>query len=319
MRDNEIPPDVFGLPAQLTRERAVALVAALEETWIAQSQGGFPLDLRSDLTTLGAFFDPLAREATLRRRLEEIEATPVDLPLALALDAGNGRRLMTPEGRVALELLRTALATPGTVVAIEPANLATATAVVADFYRMLSRKRLDKVRQLAAGEAKPMLPVAAAFILLLLVNRSTSVERALDQIPGDPSRRAVIDDAFAPALRAFATTLTGQFKERDRTLRGLSLYQGYALTEARRRLGSRLCQKDTRLWIAEEDEADVLAFLARDLTRRADSDRILAAFDALVENYRTTMPRVANLQFAHERPAHTDDLRRQLERMLRVQ
>jgi hypothetical protein len=312
------PPDLFGLPTQLTRERALALVAALEDAWKAQAKDAFPLDLQSDLRALTNFFDPLAREATLRRRLDDVEPATIDLPPVLALDAGDGRMLVTPEGRVALELLRTMLEKPGATVVVESADVAAATALVADFYRSLTRKRLDKVRQLAAGEAAPMLPVAAAFVLLLLVNRSTTRERALDQIPGDPERRAVIDDAFAPALRAFATTLSGSFKERDRTLRGLSLYQGYALTEARRRLGSRLRQEESRLWIAEKDEQDVLAFLARDLSRRADSDRILVAFDALVDNYRMTLPRVANLQLAHERPSHTDDLRRQLERLLRV-
>lgn len=310
-------PDLFGLPSELSRERALALADDLETAWRVQS-GSYPLDLAIDLPSLAPYFDPLAREASLRRRLEELPAKEVDLPPALAIDAGEGRQVVTAEGRVALELLRRALADPGPVCSIDSDARAEGLAFVADFYRGLALKRFDTVRALAAGEAAPMLPVAAAFALLLLVNRSTSRERALDQKAEDPSQRAVIDAAFAPALKAFAETLSGErFKERDRRLGGLSLYQGYALTEARRRLGQRLRGEDGRLWIPESEEDAVLSFLARDLHRRADDDRILAAFDQLVDHYRATMPRIANLEFAHERPAHTDRLRRELERLLR--
>jgi hypothetical protein len=234
------------------------------------------------------------------------------------VDAGDGRAIVTAEGRIALDLLRDAVAEPGEVCVIDDRALADGLAVLADFYRALSRRRFDKVRALAAGEGAPMLPVAAAFPLLLLVNRSTSPGRALDQSVDEPARRAALDEAFAPALRAFAETLSGEkLNARDRTLRGLSLYQGYAVTEPSRRLGPRLRREDGRLWIPEDQEGEVLAFLARDLKRRADNDRILAAFDRLVEEYRATLPRVANLEFAHERPAHTERLRRDLERLLR--
>jgi hypothetical protein len=312
------PGDLFGLPLVLSRPRAVDLVADIEAAWAAQHGGAYPVDLASDLKVLAAFFDPLAREATLRRRLDELPESLTELPDALALDVGAGRRIVTPEGRVVLELLRELLRDlSSTTVAIETSHLAAAEATLADFYRGLARRRLDKVRALAAGEAAPMLPVAAGVVLLLLINRSTSKERALAQSAGDADQRAVIDSAFAPALRAFAETLTGEpFQGRDATGGGLSLYQGYAFTEARRRLGSRLRLEEQRLWIPEEDEHEVLAFVARDLKRRGGPDRALAAFDALVENYRATLPRVANLQFAHERPAHTTRIRRELERLL---
>jgi hypothetical protein len=309
-------PDLLGLPLQLSRERALALVADLETAWLEQT-GSYPFHLASDLDRLAPYFDPLAREATLRRRLDELPRQTVELPREFAVDVGAGRQIVTPEGRVALDLLRRALE-QSPVASLDDQVRADALAVLADFYRRLARRRFEKVRALAAGEGAPMLPVAAAFALLLLVNRSTSPDRALDQSVEDPARRAVVDEAFAPALRAFAETLSGEkFKERDRSLGGLSLYQGYAVTEARRRLGQRLRGEDGRLWIPQEDEADVLAFLARDLRRRANSDRILAAFDRLVEQYRATLPRIANLQFAHERPSHTERLRRDLERLLR--
>ena len=163
-----------------------------------------------------------------------------------------------------------------------------------------------------------MLPVAAAVVLLLLVNRSTSRDRAIDQGGRDPELRELIDSAFAPAMKVFAETVTGEpFKERDRGFGGLSLYQGYALTEARRRLAQHMRLEDGLLWIPEEYEDQVLAFVARDLKRRTNGDRVLTAFDMLVDEYLATLPRVANLEFAHERPAHTAHLRRELERLLR--
>lgn len=295
----------------------VELVNRIETAWTTQHEGQYPLNLSADLKTLAMYFDPLAREATLRRRLERLPAAPDELPEALALEVGGGRRTVTPEGRVALELLRGLLADGGPTLVIDADTLAAAHALVADFYRKLARRRLDKVRSLAAGEAPPMLPVAAGFVLLLLVNRSTSRQRSLPQSAADADQRSVIDGAFAPALRAFAETLTGEgFRGRDASLGGLSLYQGYAPTEARRRLGSRLRLEDGRLWIPEREEDEALAFVARELKRRSDEDRALAAFDALIHNYRATSSRVANLQLAHERPAHTARLRRELQRRL---
>ncbi len=312
------PADLFGVSATLSRSRVAQLVADFEAAWANQYDGRYPLDLMADLKTLTAYFDPLAREATLRRRLEGLPANPIELPDGFALDLGTGRLVLTPEGRVALEVLRGLLERSGSTLMIDSETLAAAHAVLAHFYRGLTRRRLDKVRALAAGEASPMLPVAAAFVLLLLVNRSTSQQRSLTQSAADADQRALIDDAFAPALRAFAEALTGEkFQVRDGSLGGLSLYQGYASTEARRRLGSRLRLEDGRVWVPEEEEEEVLAFITRELKRRSDDDRILAAFDALVDSYRATLPTVANLRFAHERPAHTARLRRTLERLMR--
>ena len=306
------PPDLLRLPASLARERALELVGNLEGAWLDQF-GGYPTDLEGDLERLAPLFDPLAREATVRRRLEEIPPASTELESPFAVDAGDGRQVVTPEGRVALEVLRDALQAQTRPEITDEARAA-AMAILANFYRRLSRRRFDKVRALAAGQAPPMLPVAAAFAFLLLTNRSTSEDRALDQSIKDPGRRAAIDEAFAPALRAFAETISGK---RDVSPGGLSLYQGYASTEAARRLGPRLRRDDGRIWIPEADEGMVLEFLARDLKRRADRDRILAAFDQLVLHYRETLPRVANLQFAYERPANTERLRRELERLLR--
>src|SRR5919197_4617663 len=158
MRVLEAPTELFGLSLTLSRPRVVALVDGLEEAWRAQQGGNYPLDLDADLKTLAAFFDPLAREATLRRRLDQLAQTPIELPGTFLLDAGSGRRVVTPEGRVALDVLRGLLTESGETVRIDAETLAAAHAVVDDFYRSLARRRLDKVRALAAGEAPPMLP-----------------------------------------------------------------------------------------------------------------------------------------------------------------
>jgi len=310
--------DLFGLPTILSRPRVVELISALEGSWGDQFDGSYPIDLAADLHRLVGYFDPLAREATVRRRLDSLQTSEITLPEGLGLSFGSGKQVVTPEGRVALEVLRDLLETAGPTLTIDSGVLASAQATVADFYRALSRRRLDKVQALAAGDAPPMLPVSAAFVLMLLINRSTSRERSLAQGGSDTDQRSVIDGAIAPALRAFAEVLTGEkFQGRDASLGGLSVYQGYAVTEARRRLGSRLRLEEGRLWIPEEDEDSVLDFIARELKRRAPEERALAAFDALVDNYRTALPAVANLQFAHERPANTAQIRRRLGQLMR--
>lgn len=306
--------DLLGLPPTLSRTQALELVRTLETGWLDQF-GGFPVDLEADLERMAPLFDPLAREATVRRRLEGLAAISVELEEPFGVTVGNGQQVLTPEGRLALEVLSKALkGQHGPRIDVTSDMRIEALDALTRFYRHLSRRRFDKVLALAAGQAPPMLPVAAAFAFLLLINRSTSADRALDQSVGDPVRRTAIDEAFAPALRAFAEAIAATD---DVSRGGLSLYQGYAPTEAARRLGPRLRRDNGRLWIPEENEEEVLAFLARDLRRRTGPERILTAFDQLVAHYRETMPRVANLQFAHERPAHTERLRRDLELLLR--
>src|SRR4051794_408921 len=132
-------PDLFGLPFELSRERALALAGDLETAWQAQT-GSYPLDVQADLAKLAPYFDPLAREATLRRRLDDLPPRMGELPPELAVDAGEGRQIVTAEGRLALELLRQALAESSTGCSISEAALADALALLADFYRQLARK-----------------------------------------------------------------------------------------------------------------------------------------------------------------------------------
>src|SRR6266516_1249223 len=99
---------LLGLPDYIEYDQALALISALERTWEAVV-GAPPGDLDSDLTICRRWFDPVAQGQRLRRELAQLPLLPEDLadpgePMTLTVD--SRKRLVTPEGRCALSLLK---------------------------------------------------------------------------------------------------------------------------------------------------------------------------------------------------------------------
>ena len=128
-----------------------------------------------------------------------------------------------------------------------------------------------------------MLPSAVAIVLLLLVNRSLDGRTAIRRVR-DEDAQAKIDNVVADVIEAFADSLTEQ-AEGD-TRREFSLWGGYPLTEARRRLPGRLILDGEAGTVDVEasSERDVVEFIGRDLARRREvsAESVTRAFEVLV-------------------------------------
>jgi hypothetical protein len=269
-------------------------------------------DLGRDLSLLvERYFDPVAQGGRLRRELDKVRAVAEEAPYLselLLIPTGDGHRLITPEGRVVLELLRTALLREGEDVILPDDARWSLEHQLLDLYRKISRHRLASVLSLRAGDAAPLLPPAVATILLLLLNRSTSPGRAITR-PAEAAARQHLDEALASPVLAFANALAPG----KRKLEHISLYSGYPLTEARRRLSAQLSTDPARLYVRANSEDEVLRCDERELAkRRLPETRVTEAYDRMVDAYRESASALAAFGIGYERPADTRRLRERL-------
>lgn len=309
---------LLGLGDAILPEQADELISTLAETWTL-TVGTAPADLESDLVACRRWFDPVAQGQRLRRELSELRDLPEDLddpgdPLTLSV--GPKKRLVTPEGRCALELLRR-LPQGRSRHVLNDAVVGPYERRLGELYRDWSRHRLRSVVDLLAGADKPLQIPAAAAAIALLVNRCTEERRAFVRFSGG-SAREVVDRAFFQAVHEFSDVLAPARKgQRDQ-----NLVSGWMLYEARRRLGDALVVVDARggmdgkVWVRPGSEDHVTTVVARDLARghrvRATPERFGTAYDALVEALRRELPTLAGYGLAHERPANTRRLRQVL-------
>lgn len=314
-------PSLLGLPDYMDHEVGQRWVRALTHLW--QDTTGRPIgDLPEDLETLRRWFDPVAQGARLRRELSDLPdcaepwAGPSD-PHTLAV--ASSKRLVTPEGRCALELLRTLPDHGGFIPAGEVVNY---DRTLGAMYLAWSRHRLQSVLDLLAGTTKPLQIPAAGVVLALLVNRCTSPERALTRHAGGV-QRDVLDQAFYSVVEAFADVLAPTRKKGSSSGR---LVSGWMLYEAGRRLGDGFVVTDAKasahgaVWIRSEAVEQVEEVLARDLARghraRVTVARFQDAFDAMVRDLRRQLPNLASFGMAHERPVETARIRERMSEKL---
>lgn len=306
---------LLGLPAHLSAQSAQALRAALAATWF-ETVGAHPTDLESDLELCRRWFDPVAQGHRLRRELGELKDLSDSIedpgpPLTFYVTAK--KRLVTPEGRCALDLLdRLPSSAPN---ALGDDLLIPYDRILARLYQTWSRHRLQTVVDLLAGSTKPLQIPAAGVVIALLVNRCTSEDRALARFSSGPKRETV-DRAFFAPVQAFADTLA---PHRRGNRNDPKLVSGWMLYEARRRLGEGLVVVDARggtdgkVWISPEAEPSVIDGVSRDLARghraRVSIESFDLAFDRLVAELRTELPKLAAFGLVFERPRDTERLR----------
>jgi hypothetical protein len=306
------PTTLFGLPLSIDEETAHDIRRYLEDSW--RRTAGRPLgEIEEDLEALDPFFNPIHVGRSVRDAVQKVAISRVqpkqppfvDLLVVLTHD---GRQLITPEGRVAIACLREARKSERSLL-IDSDLVLRAQNVLLAVYRSWSQQRLRRVVQLASEKtAPPLLPPGLGVLVLLLVNRSTSAERAI-VVPesGDP-RGGSLGLAFSAIVSSFADAVAPSKRGRR-----VSLYSDYAITEARRRLPSQLSRDGSRLFIVDGREGDILDFVAGQLRRRKlSSDDVGFAFDRLVGSYRQHLPVFAQFGSAHERPAETSRIRRRL-------
>ena len=275
-------------------------------------------DFSDDLEALEKWFHPKLRGVTLRKKLLELGQLDANgaerLPPLMLLPCGDERYLVTPEGRAWIECSRTPTGKAEGRLVFEAELAQPFEQQILSIYRRWTRHRIEDVIEKRTGEGPPMLPTAVAIVLLLLVNRSLSPETAIKRVR-DPQLQAKVDDVIADVIGAFADALSGPSSRRNPGQ--FSLWSGYPLTEARRRLPGQLIVDEAQggsVYVDGEREGDVVEFLARDIARRRDvnGEEIDAAFDALVVAYRRRLQDLSGLGSGFERVGKTDALRARL-------
>ena len=306
---------LLGISGSITAEFAHRLILNLSGAWEAVFKEPIG-NLDDDLGAARRWFDPVAQGQRLRREISNLDPMPAHLsnpqpPLTLSL--GQGKWLVTPEGRCVLDLLE-GLPKDLAVHYLTAAQLVPYERRLANLYRDWSRHRLNSVVELLEGTNKPLQIPAAGLVVALLVNRSTSQDRALVRFTSDPERR-LVDKAFFAPVEVFADVLA---PNRRRSEISAQLISGWMLYEARRRIGNAIVLNDGRdgqdgsVWIEATSEDSVVDTVARDLVRghrtRSTSDLFVEAFDGLVAALRRESKALAGFGLAHERPRDTQRL-----------
>ena len=312
------PSDLFGVPLVLRRQDARQLLHALAGLWIAQT--GQPMrTTREDLEYLfGKLFNPRTSGARLRDILDALPDAPAVrsrlLKAPLVIPAGPSL-IVTPEGRAVYSVLSEILeASDDDPIAIDPTDSLVLVSLAYEGYRRVGVRRLRDAIRLLSGEAEALRLPSIGLVLLVLINGSVSAESAIRR-PRDPEELRRLDASVAKAVAAFADSVSSGSRDPSH----YSLYSGYAVTEARRRLGNALGPSPDEIYIDSEERAAVVMRVAREIrrNRRAPkSARIMIAFDNLVTAYRGERPTLASLGVTHESRAETARLRTQLENAL---
>lgn len=310
-----IGPELWwGLPRVRARADAQSLLDDLAVLWLRSI--GSPLsDLSSDLKSLRSWFDPLATGRKLRTMLAALPpanpAVPVGIgdPYVYRLPMGNV--LITPEGRLLIEALQVALATSSAMVSITAEQFFAAEESAREFYRSLALQRIDSVVVYLDPEHAPLLhPSGIGALLFMLVNRSTSRDRAIRR-PEDSRRFDQVDGVIQDAIAAFADAI--EPPKGTRRSDQYSLYSGYAMTEASRRLPHVLVADGDHIYIEPSGLQLVEDRIGSELRRRKKSPaEVGTAFDALVGAQRRGRPVLAREQLAFDRPSDTDALRHRI-------
>ena len=190
---------LLGISGTITAEQADQLILSLSKAWeVVFKKPASYLD--DDLDAARCWFDPVAQGQRLRREISNMDPMPdhlTDPQPPLTLSVGQGKWLVTPEGRCVLDLLKS-LPKYQAVHYVTAAQVAPYERRLASLYRDWSRHRLNSVVELLEGTNKPLQIPAAGIVVALLVNRSTSQDRAMVRFTSDPERSVVDKAFFAP-------------------------------------------------------------------------------------------------------------------------
>ena len=318
MSEVRAPSDIFGVPFVLRRQDAQQLVDSLGQLWLTQT--GEPMSsLADDLKLLfSKLFNPRTSGARLRAVLTSLPAAPMVrsrfLNPPLVIQAGPST-IVAPEGRAVYDLLRNVLEESAEdPIGLDPIDAFALVSLIHQGYKAVGVRRLEDAVGLLGGQAEGLRLPSIALLLFLLVNGSTSSATAIRR-PSDSDELNRLDHAVAKAISAFADTLSSRARDPSH----FSLYSGYAVTEARRRLGQTLGPTPDEIYVDDKHWDAVIERVASELRRSQRSPEtrhVMAAFDNLVSAYREERPTLASLDVTHESRVETARLRDQLERAL---
>lgn len=268
---------VLGATLPVGRAERTALRAALVALWEAQHGPLGALD--DDLARTRALFSPVSKSGTVRQTLAALGAIPAlgrvpDTPL---VEAGpDGRPLVSPEGRVAIELLAAAPDVAG-------ADAATG---LLELYRDISRHRLRQVTGDWADTGKLAQVPAIGLLILLLFNGNVGEDAALPR--GDED--VAVERAVARAVEAFAAVVASSHRRTRQA--GPRRLGSWELGELTRRQDHIVFRDASRLYVVPDGEPAATAAAGRLLARRRKltGERLADGLDALSAACRAEAP-----------------------------
>ena len=157
---------LLGISGRITAEQADQLIRNLSEAWEAAFEKPIG-DLDDDLEAARRWFDPVAQGQRLRREISNLDPMPehlTSLRPPLTLSVGQGRWLVTPEGRCVLDLLKN-LPKDQPTHYVAAAHVAVYERRLARLYRDWSRHRLRSVVALLEGTNRPLQIPAAGIVV----------------------------------------------------------------------------------------------------------------------------------------------------------
>lgn len=297
---------LFGASRGFDAEERKAIVEYLRAAWRAQ-YGREPSTLLVDLDALDDLFRSHVQAKRLRAAAEKLGTVTARRPLlpeAVFVPVDEQRGFVTPEGRILLEELQHVEHDGPTTLTRD--QLSTATALIADFYG--SRQRDWMRKELSGGDVRLG---TLGFVVFLLVNNSIGRSNSL-LLPSSQSQEEALAGRILPVINAFVVSVGGnEVKQRERE----RLRSNWWITEAKRQMGSDITRLDedrtVRFWIEPDRETAVVDDVGRYLAKRkgVTAAAVNEALDRTVEAYDRSRPMLTSWGLAHERSAHTRQVR----------
>jgi hypothetical protein len=298
------PRTLFGAPTHLDSATQQWWIRLLTKNWRAL-MGRSPLRLEDDLDDLAPLFANGASLQNLKTRiyaLPEADAQTQELPSEAVLII-DGCALVTPEGRILLDVLMDLQRTGGREIDVDRqlSALARATALRSEWHARWLHKQFE------SPISAPVLGAA----LFLLINGSVGRPRAL-LMPSDSERDRELGAIVLPLIASFSKSLGGSEPVTDAGIR-----HHWIFTQLSRLLGRDVAREraedGTVTFVRIGREEKLRDELAARLKRTADDHRRYTAITDFIEDYRRARGPLAVLGQMHEDPTAT---RRIISRLL---
>jgi hypothetical protein len=294
---------LFGAPLILDVVTIDKWIATLSRAWVALT-GNPPGELEADLRTLAQVFGSGARAKVIKERVyalptasHEDRAVPSD-----ALVIIDGSALITPEGRILLEVLANLQRRGATTIDTDQQVTALSHALT-----MRARSQQGWLRKQFEGTLSAS-PLGAA--LFLLVNGSIG-RRAAFVLPSEDTEDRHVGRIVLPLIADFSTRIGGSVPEATGGLRN-----HWVFSQVSRFLGRDVARDTDKqgayMYVRSGREGELLEGLAVRLARMADVHKRHEAVDALVSGYRDVRGDLAAIGQMHEDPTATRRLVRRL-------
>ena len=287
---------LFGAPTRLDSATQQWWIQLLTKNWLAL-MGRPPHLLEADLNDMAPLFANGASPKNVKARiyaLPEADAETQQLPREVVLII-DGCPLITPEGRILLDVLLDLQRTGAGEIDVDRQlfALATATALRSEWHARWLHNQFE------SSISAPVLGAA----LFLLINGSVGKSRAL-LMPSDSKRDRELGAVVMPLIAGFSKSLGGREPVTDAGIR-----QHWVFTQLSRLLGRDVAREKaeygTATFVRMGRDRNLLDELVSRLERTADAHRRYTAITEFIDGYRRARGSLAALGQMHEDPTTT--------------